>query len=154
MSIPAASGSKIRGTGEVRAFRIRFGFGIVSPRQPQTGRVCLLSNLLNGISACDKRCHQWCEHETRNQAHLRACMASTTENTAYFPLASWPGRAYRLFAPSSLTGATLDQGSWLIWPHFGRLMWPHLIYSDRSSYPVPASRDGESDGQETQGGTV
>src|SRR5438552_16000707 len=42
----------------------------------------------------------------------------------------------------------------LIWPHFGRLMWPHLIYSDRSSYPVPASRDGEGDGQETQGGTV
>src|SRR5438876_2624176 len=42
----------------------------------------------------------------------------------------------------------------LIWPHFGRLIWPHLIYSDRSSYPVPASRDGEGDGQETQGGTV
>src|SRR5207244_9875766 len=32
----------------------------------------------------------------------------------------------------------------LIWPHFGRLMWPHLIYSDRSSYPVPASRDGRA----------
>src|SRR5438876_8198328 len=42
----------------------------------------------------------------------------------------------------------------LIWPHFGRLIWPHLTYSDRSSYPVPASRDGEGDGQETQGGTV
>jgi len=48
---------------------------------------------------------------------------------------------------------THDFGT-LIWPHFGRLMWPHLIYSDRSSYPVPASRDGEGDGQETQGGTV
>src|SRR6266478_1341589 len=47
----------------------------------------------------------------------------------------------------------IDFGT-LIWPHFGRLMWPHLIYSDRSSYPVPASRDGEGDGQETQGGTV
>src|SRR5205807_1617588 len=48
---------------------------------------------------------------------------------------------------------TSDFGT-LIWPHFGRLIWPHLIYSDRSSYPVPASRDGEGDGQETQGGTV
>src|SRR5207245_6043347 len=117
MSIPAASGSKIRGTGEVRAFRIRFGFGIVSPRQPQTGRVCLLSNLLNGISARDERCHQWCEHETRNQAHLRACMASTTENTAYFPFCILAWSSISTFAPGSLTGATLDQGSWLIWPH-------------------------------------
>src|SRR5438876_877176 len=49
--------------------------------------------------------------------------------------------------------ASTDFGT-LIWPHFGRLIWPHLIYSDRSSYPVPASRDGEGDGQETQGGTV
>jgi hypothetical protein len=48
---------------------------------------------------------------------------------------------------------TIDFGT-LIWPHFGRLILPHLIYSDRSSYPVPASRDGEGDGQETQGGTV
>src|SRR5438105_11684294 len=47
-----------------------------------------------------------------------------------------------------------DDFGTLIWPHFGHLMWPHLIYSDRSSYPVPASRDGEGDGQETQGGTV
>src|SRR5207245_8128737 len=101
MSIPAASGSKIRGTGEVRAFRIRFGFGIVSPRQPQTGRVCLLSNLLNGISARDERCHQWCEHETRNQAHLRACMASNTENKDFFPIAFWLGREYCLSRPIS-----------------------------------------------------
>ena len=54
---------------------------------------------------------------------------------------------------SALEAAHTDFGT-LIWPHFGRLMWPHLIYSDRSSYPVPASRDGEGDGQETQGGTV
>src|SRR2546425_11685290 len=53
----------------------------------------------------------------------------------------------------SLNNSWDDFGT-LIWPHFGRLIWPHLIYSDRSSYPVPASRDGEGDGQETQGGTV
>src|SRR5438874_4801294 len=60
-------------------------------------------------------------------------------------------------ADGSSLFVSLNQGTdfgTLIWPHFGRLMWPHLIYSDRSSYPVPASRDGEGDGQETQGGTV
>src|SRR5947208_3014278 len=57
---------------------------------------------------------------------------------------------------AQITGHLLEARDFgtLIWPHFGRLMWPHLIYSDRSSYPVPASRDGEGDGQETQGGTV
>src|SRR5947209_2905748 len=30
-------------------------------------------------------------------------------------------------------------------------MWPHLIYSDRSSYPVPASGTGEGDGKGRQG---
>src|SRR5213592_3472253 len=56
--------------------------------------------------------------------------------------------------PTSMEAKSYCDFGTLIWPHFGRLIWPHLIYSDRSSYPVPASRDGEGDGQETQGGTV
>src|SRR5437016_239998 len=92
---------------------------------------------------------------TRSRRHLKTanhCASNT------IPPAS-PRRSIARCSESSLLrdlqlrSTPIDFGT-LIWPHFGRLMWPHLIYSDRSSYPVPASRDGEGDGQETQGGTV